>query len=483
MTTKHHAPAFTALASIFLALSASGAFASLSAVRISSPYGFDGAIISGQVVAVDPDGNVYVAGHYFNATTFDMVVCRLDRATLGQKWSITRDEGGIANNVRAMAVDSSNVYVCGMGAAGPNDGFITAFRSSDGAYQWSISAGLSDGFYGIAIDPVEGILLAVGTGGTGGSLARYTRTGDLLDQNDYSHPAMTSYGKAIAVTGEHIYIGGNALSGSLYPWVYCMDRSSRTKVYSKVFMAMGNKTVVSLAPVGANICALIADTDAGNGELVMLDPSGTEIKRKPLYSLYDGPTPILPQQVVAHPTLPLLLVVAGYQRNILTALDFDLNVLWSTPAIVPSEGAATMEWISGVAVTSGMNSAVYVVGQQMLAGPTYKLRAGGFRLENPAIAGEKLVVAPNRLELSGAIRQVSIIVRGSENKDVSVQVFDAAGRIVKTIKGISNSNGVFEARWDGTGGTSGILQAPGLYWVRIEGGKEMKALLLTTEDK
>jgi hypothetical protein len=223
--------------------------------------------------------------------------------------------------------------------------------------------------------------------------------------------------------------------------------------------------------------------DGGNGKLVWLDASGNERGRVALYS-GAGDAFIGPQQVVAHPTLPILFVVAGYQKNVLRAYDLGLNLLWNEVAISPVEGVATMDFIAGVAVLPGLNSAVYVVGQQNIGGgASFHMLAGGFTLGNAEITGDKLVVAPNRLNLGGIRREVSFIVRDDAGKNVSLQVFDAAGRIVKTIPGVVGANGICEVRWDGTGGTSGILLAPGLYWVRVEGGKDIKPLMITTEVK
>lgn len=181
---------------------------------LTRKYGFDGSLVweqrrgsagsgddRGVAVAMDPSGNVIVAGYLANGTNKDMLVAKYATAAPGTViWERVHD-GGNNDEPRAVKVDGGgDVYLTGYAYtyAGNEDIYTARYGSADGATVWEA---VYDSGRGFADFPVG---IAVG-GGSGGDVfvAGYTATsvnenftvlkykkgnGELVWQSSYNGP-------------------------------------------------------------------------------------------------------------------------------------------------------------------------------------------------------------------------------------------------------------------------------------------------------
>ncbi len=184
-------------------------------------------------IAVDSNGNIYVAGYtygafdgYTNAGSYDIFLTKFSSS--GEKQWTKQYGTSVSEKVSSVAVDSlDNIYVTGYTSgsfdgytnAGSNDIFLTKF-SSDGTKEWTQQYGTSSNDYGqsIAVESSDNIYVAGYTDGSfdgntnAGSndifLTKFNSSGVKEWTKQYGS-SLNDYGQSIAIdSSDNIYIGG-----------------------------------------------------------------------------------------------------------------------------------------------------------------------------------------------------------------------------------------------------------------------------------
>lgn len=175
---------------------------------------------SGQNVAVDASGNVYVVGLCSNGTDNDYLVVKYnaDGDTL---WSQAYDRGIGNDNDYGIALDASaNIYVTGFSYNGVDNDILTVKFDSDGGYQWDEiydSGSGDDQGYEVVVDASANIYVTgFADNGTDHDwrTIKYDSSGNELmvftyDAGDRDHS------NSVAVDGTgNVYVTGRCYNGS-----------------------------------------------------------------------------------------------------------------------------------------------------------------------------------------------------------------------------------------------------------------------------
>lgn len=179
--------------------------------------GGSGGTDSGQGVAVDSSGNVYVVG-YANVSGIDSIQLAKYNSSGTIQWQ--RKLGNSSNSYGyGIAVDSSNnVYITGIATISVSTMVIAKYNSS-GTIQWqqgvNLSASTTRG-RGVAVDS-SGNVYVVGENTSGGSallLVKYDSSGSLQWQRRLGSATTTGYGVAVGLSGNIYVVGYSNASGS-----------------------------------------------------------------------------------------------------------------------------------------------------------------------------------------------------------------------------------------------------------------------------
>jgi len=177
---------------------------------------------SGEGIAIDSNGDVYVAGvtNSQGAGSTDALIAKYDSSGTIQ-WQ--RSLGGSSSDrASSIAVDSSNnVYVVGQTAsqgAGSNDVLIAKYNSS-GTIQWQRSLGgsSSDTGYGITVNSSGDVYVAAtsasqGAGGSDILVAKYNTSGTIQWQRSLGGTVQDE-GRGIAIdSSDNVYVIGYSSS-------------------------------------------------------------------------------------------------------------------------------------------------------------------------------------------------------------------------------------------------------------------------------
>lgn len=126
----------------------------------------------GRCIAVDPNGNVYVAGQCLSASSnYDFVTVKYNSSGVFQWDKLYNGPGNSVENVNAMTLDNAgNVYVTGSSAfPGQNYNYATVKYTSAGVEKWSYTyngtAGGSDESFSILADASGNIYITGGSAG------------------------------------------------------------------------------------------------------------------------------------------------------------------------------------------------------------------------------------------------------------------------------------------------------------------------------
>ncbi len=178
----------------------------------------------GQSVAVDPSGNIYVAGYYTSTSSSDQNATLVKFDPIGDLLWARRWGGGTPSQARSVALDSSgNIYVTGFTTSFGNGGadvFLLKFNST-GSLRIETTWGGSgdDKGNGIAVDSagnayVTGSTLSLGVV-SDVFLLKYNSAGSLLGQRSYAQPSATiGYSIAVNSTTRQVWITGTNNTGS-----------------------------------------------------------------------------------------------------------------------------------------------------------------------------------------------------------------------------------------------------------------------------
>jgi len=96
----------------------------------------------------------------------------------------------------------------------------------------------------------------------------------------------------------------------------------------------------------------------------------------------------------------------------------------------------------------------------------------------------RIIVSPNRLDLSKQEGKAKFHFKGDAGGVVSVRIFDSAGRFMGEAKVTLNFGGVATVEY-GRGGFGGYAPAPGAYWIQASGGgvNDKKLFFVTRKGK
>ena len=169
-------------------------------------------------IALDSSSNVYVTGFSDNNSTYDLVLAKYNSTgTLQWQRTLGNNTGG-SDTGNGVAVDSSgNIYVAGLING---IGILVAKYNSSGAIQWqrSLTGSASIFASGIAVDSSSNVYVT-SSGNISGTndifIAKYDSSGNLQWQRSLSTTGNdTSYGIAVDSTGIMYNIGFSSVSGS-----------------------------------------------------------------------------------------------------------------------------------------------------------------------------------------------------------------------------------------------------------------------------
>jgi hypothetical protein len=198
-------------------------------------YNPENQFTEGGAIAIDPAGNVYVAGRVLvDASTSNIVVIKYSSSAIQQWVTIFNTPQNYAENVTAMTVDASgNIYIAGTVVKEEpfSYDYLTLKLNTDGVVQWHRTYnGTADGLdFGndIAVDRSGNVYI---TGGSQGEVKKrslsiptgldfvtikYTSTGSQQWVNRYRKSSKNDEARALALdTAGNIFVTGTATSTS-----------------------------------------------------------------------------------------------------------------------------------------------------------------------------------------------------------------------------------------------------------------------------
>jgi uncharacterized delta-60 repeat protein len=407
-------------------------------------HGSFGAGDSFNAVACDPAGNIIVAGYTdYGLLDSDWVVCKYSPGGV-QQWAFTVPEGNSADDVAlGVAVDADgNAYV-----AGYTNRLIMTQNADWALRKYSPSGNLlwqrfydgpshsADYANAVAVDSFGG---AVVVGDSEGSLMarKYTPDGEIAwvaghsnSKSDLDTP------NSVAIRGPFIAVGGGELRTDLgqdFNWLLL-----RYRYYLDARLAG------SEAHPGGRFTVVLSVTNVGDAVMKAVSASLTAPSGASLATPVSGPSG--PADLAA-----------GASRFF----------TWTFLA----NGVGTVSFLAGVSGTEfGTGATAYE--SASVSVPITASPAATLWLDGPGAALDRNIFRP------GAGERLLVRIFPREAGDISVKVFTASGMLVRTLPKAVDSigGGQFVMGWDGKNG-SGDLVHRGVYLVAVEGGGLKKVL-------
>jgi subtilisin family serine protease len=188
-------------------------------------------------VAVDTNGNVYVTGYSWAGADYDWLTIKYD-ANGNVVWAKPYDSGGEAHDV---AVDTNgNVYVTGYSWDGADHDWLTIKYDANGDVVWAepYGGGGSDGARGVAVD-TDGNVYVTGYSWDGAASIPLTIKYDANGNVVWAKPYSSGYGnstEAVAVDGSgNVYVTGYADDGTHYGYGTIKYDSSGNVAWSRIY--------------------------------------------------------------------------------------------------------------------------------------------------------------------------------------------------------------------------------------------------------
>jgi len=286
-----------------------------------------------------------------------------------------------------------------------------------------------------------------------------------------------NYAYAVAVDSTRLAVAGSQENFAFqFPWVYSRDKTGGANpVSTRMDTYAPGSAFYSVALGGGNIYAAASDNFGGGVSLVMFTGTGGVSNNKQIWVAGSAGSWARPS-VTVHPTQPIVVVTGGWTNKYITAYDFKLNEKWHVSPFNAS-------WLTGVAFTPGLYGKMYVVGSYFGAWSILKVadysfeEAGG----NPA---QRLIIAPNLIELEGTVREASFSMKTGPEQNFKIWVYDAGGNLVKYLLGVAAVGGYGSVVWD-MKDLNGDLVAPGAYYAvtDAEGGSRAPFMVVKRRNK
>jgi len=480
-----------------------------------------------KALAIDDEDNVYVTGYSDGSgTNSDYATLKYNSSGVEQ-WAARYDgPASFQDGGRAMAIDGEgNIYVTGMSwGSGTSDDYATVKYGSTGVQQWVARydgpGSVSDGATAIAIDG-EGNIYVTGTSGEDYATVKYNSSGVQQWEARYDGPGDDEdYATAMAIDDAgNVYVTGWSLgseadndyatvkynSSGVEQWaarydgpaggddlafavgvdgsgnVYATGTSSgdyATVKYNSSGVeqwaarydgpASGNDLAFAMAVDGSgNVYA--AGTSSGDYATVKYSPSGAQ----QWVARYDGPASGGGVYAIAVDGTGSV-YVTGYSEGSGTSTDYatvKYNSSGGEEWVVRYDGPASGNDEAFALALDGIGN-VYVTGLSDGSGTgwdyatiKYSQDGGIAEKQKPEIADYELQVA----QLTYAPAGVEISYFLPVSTWLSLRIYDATGREVKTLVSERSPAGEHRVTWDGYD-ESGAHLSQGVYFVRLEAG-------------
>jgi len=234
-------------------------------------------------IAVDVDGNVYVAGSDLNGSNYDYLTLKYG-STGDLLWARTYDSGS-SDRATDMTVDMvGNIYVAGV----VSDSNLTIKYDSDGNTLWEkvLDGGIGGSADSIAVDGAGNIFLA-GTSSVNGSVydddyftAKYDAAGNLL-WNKFFNNMKYDRAHGIEVDGSgNIYVAGSSGDIGISDYLTVKYDTAGNLLWSRVYDTGGQDSVTGLAlDIDGNVyvAGYYDDVDGFDHLILKYDASGNLI--------------------------------------------------------------------------------------------------------------------------------------------------------------------------------------------------------------
>ena len=432
-----------------------------------------------KALAIDDEDNVYVTGYSDGSgTNSDYATLKYNSSGVEQ-WAARYDgPASFQDGGRAMAIDGEgNIYVTGMSwGSGTSDDYATVKYGSTGVQQWVARydgpGSVSDGATAIAIDG-EGNIYVTGTSGEDYATVKYNSSGVQQWEARYDGPGDDEdYATAMAIDDAgNVYVTGWSLGSEAdNDYATVKYNSSGVEQWAARYdgPAGGDDLAFAVGVDGSgNVYA--TGTSSGDYATVKYSPSGAQ----QWVARYDGPASGGGVYAIAVDGTGSV-YVTGYSEGSGTSTDYatvKYNSSGGEEWVVRYDGPASGNDEAFALALDGIGN-VYVTGLSDGSGTgwdyatiKYSQDGGIAEKQKPEIADYELQVA----QLTYAPAGVEISYFLPVSTWLSLRIYDATGREVKTLVSERSPAGEHRVTWDGYD-ESGAHLSQGVYFVRLEAG-------------
>lgn len=264
-------------------------------------YIFDGGTggwVWGHDILADGSGNIYVASLYYNGTSYDLSLLKLN-ASGNFVWESSYDNSGNDENGLSLNLTSGgDIVVCGAGYVGGGYNYLLVSFDSQGNVNWNAyHAGKNDQNPSMTIDGSDNIYIAgsirIGSTDDDFLILKYDNAANLVWEETYDG-GENRYDAAAAVTTDgsgNVFVGGyQSFVDSSFTYIYqivlvSLD-SSGTFLWSAVPNNLGTYSYASDILLDQSGNAVLAGMDAypRDIDLSSFNSNGNQI----FHSSFDG---------------------------------------------------------------------------------------------------------------------------------------------------------------------------------------------------
>ncbi len=334
----------------------------------------------------------------------------------------------------------------------------------------------------IAVDPVDHSLWGVWSDPMNARVVNFRDGGGgnlLVEKTD--NYALDGLACAIAVTPEHIYVGGRRNMPTTEPWLLKRRRLDAAPIWTQFYGAGGNDLIRSICPRGNKIYTMMVKDEAAMGYSCHMTIIDAESRNQELtakvcsFNTGMGWNWYETGGMVLHPTAALAVVSSG---NIITARNLLNGSEFVTRSFAVDVGQVGMGH-PGVAA-----GPAFVMYAEAHKAPPGNEALYGVAVEAVPADLEKdvMIIAPNKLVYARR-NTIAITIKSGKEGDKEVRIYDTGGRYVTTLKAPSDSSGKATIVFDGNvleGPRKGYI-APGAYYAVPTENPAKKKLFMVIE--